>query len=172
MTSAVTLAVMSFPPSYDSHSGPALNNLILHFQNEFYTYDPTTKLLRRESLNVNKTFLKRYFLIEKGKFGRLSCKNGPWFTRGYDSLAYDYYDSDSLYAAKDANIIGILAGTLGVANYLDIIKRLKGKFDRWSFLKICLAVLWFPHYTIFPCRINQVSGKEVLHFCRGKNQRS
>jgi len=77
---------------YIGMEGPALNNLILHFQNEFYTYDPTTKLLRRESLNVNKTFLKRYFLIEK---------------------------------AKDANIIGILAGTLGVANYLDIIRRLK-----------------------------------------------
>ena len=30
------------------------------------------------------------------------------------------------FAAKDANIIGILAGTLGVANYLDIIKRTKG----------------------------------------------
>lgn len=72
--------------------GSALNNLILHFQNEFYTFNPRNNTLRKESLNVNKTFLRRYVLIEK---------------------------------AKDANIIGILAGTLGVANYLDIIKRLK-----------------------------------------------
>jgi len=77
---------------YVGMEGPALNNLILHFQNEFYTYDPKRKTLRKESVNVNKTFLKRYYLIEK---------------------------------VKDANIIGILAGTLGVANYLDIIKRLK-----------------------------------------------
>jgi len=77
---------------YVGMEGPALNNLILHFQNEFYTYNPRSNELRKESLNVNKTFLRRYVLIEK---------------------------------AKDADIIGILAGTLGVANYLDIIKRLK-----------------------------------------------
>jgi len=77
---------------YIGSEGPSLNNLMLHFQNEFYTYDPRLLRLRRETVSVNKSFLKRYVLIEK---------------------------------AKDANIIGILAGTLGVANYREIIKRLK-----------------------------------------------
>jgi len=77
---------------YIGSEGPALNNAILHFKNEFFTYDPLTSVLRQESLNVNKSLMKRYFLIEK---------------------------------AKDANIIGILAGTLGVANCLKVINRLK-----------------------------------------------
>lgn len=77
---------------YVGMEGPALNNLILQFHNDFFTYNPKNLILRKETLNVNKTFLRRYYLIEK---------------------------------AKDANIIGILAGTLGVANYMDIMKRLK-----------------------------------------------
>jgi diphthamide biosynthesis protein 2 len=73
--------------------GPTLLNLIMkNNRNIFYTYNPTTKVSRRESLDVNKNLAKRYMYIEQ---------------------------------AKDANIIGILVGTLGVSQYREIITQLK-----------------------------------------------
>ncbi|KAH3697607.1 2-(3-amino-3-carboxypropyl)histidine synthase subunit 2-like [Dreissena polymorpha] len=70
-----------------------LTNLMYNFQSStFFSYNPITRTGRKESVNVNKMLMKRYFMIEK---------------------------------AKDANIVGILVGTLGVANYLDILNRLK-----------------------------------------------
>ena len=78
---------------YIGFESMGLTNLMLTFnQNQFYTFNPKSQNARRETLNVNKMLMKRFFLVEK---------------------------------AKEANIIGIVAGTLGVANYLDVINRLK-----------------------------------------------
>ncbi|XP_046566954.1 2-(3-amino-3-carboxypropyl)histidine synthase subunit 2-like [Haliotis rubra] len=71
----------------------ALTNLMMNFNKcAFYTYDPESCIGRRETLNVNKALMKRYYMIER---------------------------------IKDASIVGIVAGTLGVANYLEVISRLK-----------------------------------------------
>ena len=70
-----------------------LTNLMMTFNKAcFYTYNPLTLELRKESSNVNRMLMKRFYMVEK---------------------------------AKDANIVGIVVGTLGVADYLNVIERLK-----------------------------------------------
>ncbi|XP_065308629.2 2-(3-amino-3-carboxypropyl)histidine synthase subunit 2 isoform X1 [Dermacentor albipictus] len=70
-----------------------LTNIVLTFNNcACYSYNPSTRKTRQESLAVNQQLMRRYYLIEK---------------------------------AKDANIVGILVGTLGVKNYLSAIGHLK-----------------------------------------------
>ncbi|XP_065072175.1 2-(3-amino-3-carboxypropyl)histidine synthase subunit 2-like isoform X2 [Rhopilema esculentum] len=70
-----------------------LTNLMMSYnRNTFYTYDPNKRVMQKESLNVNKALMKRYFLMQK---------------------------------AKEAKTVGIVAGTLGVADYMSIIERLK-----------------------------------------------
>ncbi|KAI8890934.1 diphthamide biosynthesis protein 2, partial [Backusella circina FSU 941] len=68
------------------------NIMMVHNKCPLYTYDPKTKEARKESVQVNKMLMKRYFLVQK---------------------------------AKDADTIGIVVGTLGVASYLNIIEHLK-----------------------------------------------
>jgi len=78
---------------YIGEEGATLTNLMLILNRcTFYTYNPKSHILRKETLNVNQQLRKRYYLIEK---------------------------------AKDAQLIGILVATLGVANYLEIIERIK-----------------------------------------------
>ena len=70
-----------------------LTNLMYSFSKcQFYSYNPVTKIGRKESININRSLMKRYYMIEK---------------------------------AKDAKIVGILIGTLGVSNYMEIFNRLK-----------------------------------------------
>lgn len=70
-----------------------LTNIVFTFNNcVCYSYNPSTRETRQESLAVNRHLMRRYYLIEK---------------------------------AKDANIVGILVGTLGVQNYLSAIGHLK-----------------------------------------------
>lgn len=70
-----------------------LTNLLYNFKSsQFYSYNPVSKDIRKEGLNVNKLLRKRYFYIEK---------------------------------VKDAKIIGILLGTLGVKNFVEILNRVK-----------------------------------------------
>ncbi|KAI9254286.1 diphthamide biosynthesis protein 2 [Sporodiniella umbellata] len=68
------------------------NIMMVHNQCPVYTYNPKTKVARKESVQVNRMLMKRYFLVQK---------------------------------AKDAETIGIVVGTLGVASYLNIIDHLK-----------------------------------------------
>ncbi|KAG0169489.1 Diphthamide biosynthesis protein 2 [Apophysomyces sp. BC1034] len=68
------------------------NIMMVHNKCQLYTYNPKTKEARRETVQVNKMLMKRYFLVQK---------------------------------AKDANTIGIVVGTLGVASYMNIIDHLK-----------------------------------------------
>ncbi|XP_057314676.1 2-(3-amino-3-carboxypropyl)histidine synthase subunit 2-like [Hydractinia symbiolongicarpus] len=78
---------------YIGSEGLTLHNLLITFsKNQFYSYNPISKSMRRETVNVNKMLMKRYFLIEK---------------------------------AKDAQIVGIVMGTLGVARYKEMVTRLK-----------------------------------------------
>uniref|UniRef100_T1JHR2 2-(3-amino-3-carboxypropyl)histidine synthase subunit 2 n=1 Tax=Strigamia maritima TaxID=126957 RepID=T1JHR2_STRMM len=78
---------------YIGKDDSTLANFMLSFnQNAFYSYDPQERIARRETLDVNRTLMKRYYLVER---------------------------------TRDANIVGILVGTLGVANYLSIISHLK-----------------------------------------------
>ncbi|XP_033116296.1 2-(3-amino-3-carboxypropyl)histidine synthase subunit 2-like [Anneissia japonica] len=75
-----------------------LTNFLMTFNKcTFFTFDPATNFCRRETLDVNRALMKRYYMIEK---------------------------------AKDANVIGIVAGTLGVKDYLSIITRLKALIKR------------------------------------------
>lgn len=70
-----------------------LRNLILKYnKNKVFSYNPSTKKIRVENMNVNKSLMRRFFLIEK---------------------------------AKDAQIVGIIMGTLGVAKYKEMVSRLK-----------------------------------------------
>ena len=83
----------TFSVFYIGSESLTLTNLYFSFPtSQFYAYNPVTKEGRKESVNVNKMLMKRYFKVEK---------------------------------AKDARIVGILVGTLGVSNYLDILNRLK-----------------------------------------------
>ncbi|CAO3666153.1 unnamed protein product [Rhizopus stolonifer] len=75
-----------------SESLTLTNIMMVHNKCPVYTYNPTTKVARKESVQVNKMLMKRYFLVQK---------------------------------AKDAETIGIVVGTLGVASYLNIIDHLK-----------------------------------------------
>ncbi|GAA5803487.1 hypothetical protein HPULCUR_008969 [Helicostylum pulchrum] len=68
------------------------NIMMVHNKCPLYTYDPKTMMARKESVQVNRMLMKRYFLVQK---------------------------------AKDADTIGIVVGTLGVASYLNIIDHLK-----------------------------------------------
>ena len=78
---------------YIGRESPTLTNLMMNFNKcPFYTYDPNTFTGRRESLNINRALMKRYYMVER---------------------------------AKDASIVGIVVGTLGVARYLQLIGRLK-----------------------------------------------
>ncbi|PIK42659.1 putative diphthamide biosynthesis protein 2-like [Apostichopus japonicus] len=85
--------VENFSIFYIGAESLTLKNLMMSLNKcPFYTYDPETRTNRRETLNVNKLLMKRYYMIER---------------------------------AKDAGIVGILVGTLGVAKYLDIVGHLK-----------------------------------------------
>ena len=78
---------------YIGAEGPTLTNLIMTLSHcEFYSYNPSSRLLRKESVNVNRALMKRFYLVEK---------------------------------VKDARIVGIVAGTLGVSDYMSVIARLK-----------------------------------------------
>ncbi|ORY96132.1 diphthamide biosynthesis protein 2 [Syncephalastrum racemosum] len=68
------------------------NIMMVHNKCPIFTYDPRTRISRRETAQVNKMLMKRYFLVQK---------------------------------AKDADTIGIVVGTLGVASYMNIIDHLK-----------------------------------------------
>lgn len=58
----------------------------------FCTFNPSSGQGRRETLNISRALMKRYYLIER---------------------------------ARDAQVVGILVGTLGVADYLSVIEHLK-----------------------------------------------
>lgn len=78
---------------YIGAEGRTLTNLMMVMNNsQFYSYNPQTKSHRQETLQVNKSLMKRFYLVEK---------------------------------AKDANIIGIVVGTLAVSNYLAVHDRLR-----------------------------------------------
>ena len=71
----------------------ALNNFILKFNRiAIFSYDPTTKTMVRQGVNVNKLLMKRFYLIEK---------------------------------AKDASIVGIIIGTLGIARHKEMLTRMQ-----------------------------------------------
>lgn len=78
---------------YIGQEGATLTNFMMTWnQCCFSSFDPETTVWRRETVNINRALMKRYYLIEK---------------------------------AKDAGVVGILVGTLGVASYLTIIDQLK-----------------------------------------------
>ncbi|XP_005105882.1 2-(3-amino-3-carboxypropyl)histidine synthase subunit 2 [Aplysia californica] len=73
-----------------------LINLMMTFNKcQFYTYNPSTLCCQRETLQVNKALMKRYYLIER---------------------------------VKDASIVGIVAGTLGIAKYKEVMDHVKSLF--------------------------------------------
>ncbi|KAK6171859.1 hypothetical protein SNE40_018283 [Patella caerulea] len=78
---------------YIGRENQTLSNLMMNFtENSFYSYDPVSQKGRHEEININKTLMKRFYMIER---------------------------------VKDANTVGIVVGTLGVANYLAIISKIK-----------------------------------------------
>ncbi|XP_050399954.1 2-(3-amino-3-carboxypropyl)histidine synthase subunit 2 isoform X2 [Patella vulgata] len=78
---------------YVGRESQTLSNLMMNFtENSFYSYDPVSQKGRHEEININKTLMKRFYMIER---------------------------------VKDANIVGIVVGTLGVINYLEIISKIK-----------------------------------------------
>ncbi|XP_070563663.1 2-(3-amino-3-carboxypropyl)histidine synthase subunit 2-like isoform X1 [Ptychodera flava] len=86
-------SMADFSMFYIGGESLTLTNLMMTFNRcQFCSYDPGARRGRQETVNINKSLMKRYYLIEK---------------------------------AKDAHVVGIVAGTLGVANYLDVISRLK-----------------------------------------------
>lgn len=85
--------IEDFTMFYIGSESLTLTNLMMTFnKNIFYSYSPSEKRGRKETVNINRMLMKRFYMIEK---------------------------------CKDANIVGIVVGTLGVADYLQIITRLK-----------------------------------------------
>ncbi|ETW03438.1 diphthamide biosynthesis protein 2 [Aphanomyces invadans] len=87
----------TFSPStvllYVGTESPHLTNILLRAGDTVcVSYDPQTKVARREGTTINRTLNRRYFLVQK---------------------------------AKEAQIIGILMGTLGVANCLNVVQKLQ-----------------------------------------------
>lgn len=71
----------------------SLTNLMMVMnKSKFFSYNPVTKSCRQEDIRVNKSLMRRFYLVEK---------------------------------AKDANIVGIVVGTLAMSNYLSVHDRLK-----------------------------------------------
>ncbi|XP_078417062.1 2-(3-amino-3-carboxypropyl)histidine synthase subunit 2 [Cetorhinus maximus] len=78
---------------YVGQESLTLTNFMMTWnQCSFCSFDPVKGVGRRETLNVNRALMKRYYMIER---------------------------------AKDAHVVGILVGTLGVADYLSTIGHLK-----------------------------------------------
>ncbi|XP_061094318.1 2-(3-amino-3-carboxypropyl)histidine synthase subunit 2 isoform X1 [Conger conger] len=78
---------------YIGQEGATLTNFMMTWNHcSFSSFDPVTSVWRRETVNINRALMKRYYLIER---------------------------------ARDADVVGILVGTLGVASYLKIIDQLK-----------------------------------------------
>ncbi|KAI8509022.1 Diphthamide biosynthesis protein 2 [Branchiostoma belcheri] len=83
----------SYSIFYIGEESLTLTNLMMAYNRcTFYSYNPEEKKCRKETLNVNKALMKRYYMVEK---------------------------------AKEANVVGIVAGTLGVSDYLTMINNLK-----------------------------------------------
>ncbi|KAG8935410.1 Diphthamide biosynthesis protein 2 [Tulasnella sp. 417] len=71
----------------------ALNNLLLtHSTNQTWSYDPTSRGVKLESVKTNRFLMRRYAIMQK---------------------------------ARDADVFGILIGTLGAAHYLSMIKHVR-----------------------------------------------
>ncbi|XP_007898034.1 2-(3-amino-3-carboxypropyl)histidine synthase subunit 2 isoform X2 [Callorhinchus milii] len=78
---------------YVGQESLTLTNFMMTWnQCSFCSFDPVKGVGRKETLNVNRALMKRYYMIER---------------------------------AKDAQVVGILVGTLGVADYLSVIDHLK-----------------------------------------------
>lgn len=78
---------------YMGEEGQVLTNLMMTLNKcPFVTYKTESRTTRRETLNVSRELMKRYYMIER---------------------------------AKDANIVGIVAGTLGVSKTKEMIMHLK-----------------------------------------------
>ncbi|XP_033636616.1 2-(3-amino-3-carboxypropyl)histidine synthase subunit 2-like isoform X1 [Asterias rubens] len=76
-----------------SNQSATLTNLMMTYNKcPFFTFDPKKQHGQRETLNVNRALMKRFYMIER---------------------------------ARDANVVGIVAGTLGVRDYLTVINQLK-----------------------------------------------
>ncbi|XP_078574406.1 2-(3-amino-3-carboxypropyl)histidine synthase subunit 2-like [Branchiostoma floridae x Branchiostoma japonicum] len=83
----------SYSIFYIGEESLTLTNLMMAYNRcTFYSYNPEERNCRKETLNVNKALMKRYYMVEK---------------------------------AKEANVVGIVAGTLGVSDYLTVINNLK-----------------------------------------------
>ncbi|XP_038649988.1 2-(3-amino-3-carboxypropyl)histidine synthase subunit 2 isoform X1 [Scyliorhinus canicula] len=85
--------VKDYSVFYIGQESLTLTNFMMTWnQCSFCSFDPVKGVGRRETLNVNRALMKRYYMIER---------------------------------AKDAQVVGILVGTLGVADYLSTIGHLK-----------------------------------------------
>lgn len=92
------LSVTDYSMFYVGQEGVTLRNFMMTWNRcSFCSFDPVTAAGRAESVNINRTLMKRYYAIER---------------------------------AKDANVVGILVGTLGVADYLGVIEQLKETIRR------------------------------------------
>ena len=57
---------------YIGREGLTLTNLMMTFNKcSFCSYNPETKVARKESVNVNKALMKRYYMIERAKDARI-----------------------------------------------------------------------------------------------------
>ena len=73
---------------YIGSESQTLSNVLMTWnKSRCFSYNPDSKVLREEGLKINKTLMKRFYLVER---------------------------------AKDARIVGIVVGTLGVAHYLQV----------------------------------------------------
>uniref|UniRef100_A0A8C0GFR8 2-(3-amino-3-carboxypropyl)histidine synthase subunit 2 n=1 Tax=Chelonoidis abingdonii TaxID=106734 RepID=A0A8C0GFR8_CHEAB len=83
---------------YVGAEGLTLTNFMLSWNRcPFSSFDPVTGCGRHESLDANRSLLRRLYLVER---------------------------------ARDARVVGILVGTLGVAGYLSILEHLRDILHR------------------------------------------
>ncbi|KAF9919304.1 Diphthamide biosynthesis protein 2 [Lobosporangium transversale] len=78
---------------YVGNESPTLSNIMMtHSACDVYSFNPMENEGRLESAMINRSLMRRYFLVQK---------------------------------ARDADVIGIAVGTLGVASYMTMIQHLK-----------------------------------------------
>ncbi|XP_029473721.1 2-(3-amino-3-carboxypropyl)histidine synthase subunit 2 [Rhinatrema bivittatum] len=92
------LGLEAYSMFYIGGESPTLTNFLMTWNRcAFSTLNPRTGESRRETLNVNRALMRRFYLIER---------------------------------ARDANVVGILVGTLGMTDYLSIIQHLRDRIRR------------------------------------------
>ncbi len=91
-----------------------------------YSYNPEIRIGRQENIQVNKALMKRYCLL-RYLYTYLRFQPLKILSQRLHKNLFDLFISDAILSffiryymiqkAKDADVIGIVVGTLGIGNF-------------------------------------------------------